>query len=165
MLVATFVLTVVFDLVIAIEIGMVLAAILFMKRMADVTAVRTWTKLDSDNDDKFKLLPDGCCVFEFNGPMFFASSEKFTELPIDNDCRVMIIRMQNVPALDISAMRSLNALRKLCEDRGIALLFSHINSQPLSVMRRSKFFGEDESEFVLSNIDDALTKASEILSK
>lgn len=161
-LVVTFVLTVVFDLVVAIEVGMILAAVLFMKRMADVTAVRAWTKLDSASSDALKLMPEGCSVLEFNGPMFFASSEKFASLPIEEGCRVLIIRMQNVPALDISAVRSLNAIKKMCEEKEIALILSHVNAQPLTVMRKAEFFGENEEKMLADTINTALARASEI---
>ena len=135
---------------------------MFMKRMADVTAVRPWTKLDSDSANELKFIPDGCCVIEFNGPMFFASSEKFSSLPMDDGCRVLIIRMQNVPALDISAVRSLNAIQKMCEEKSISLILSHVNTQPLTVLRKAKFFGENEEKLLADNINAALSRASEI---
>ena len=104
-LVATFVLTVVFDLVVAIEVGMVLAALLFLKRMADVTEIKSWKYIGDDideNDDpehiNLKQVPKHTLVYEIIGPMFFAAADKFLEISTGPDTRVLIIRMRGVPA-------------------------------------------------------------------
>lgn len=153
-LVVTFVLTVVFDLVVAIEVGIVMAAILFMKRMADVTKVRPWT---SKNADRMKEVPVNTAVYDLDGPMFFASSEKFSSINIPKDTRVVILRMKNVQFLDISAMRSLNAIRKNCEDNKITLILSHVNEQPMKVL--AKFSDDFSNVHFVDNIDDALVLA------
>ncbi|MBQ9994733.1 MAG: sodium-independent anion transporter, partial [Clostridia bacterium] len=114
-LVMTFVLTVVFDLVVAIEVGMVASAILFMKRMSDVTHIRPWTKADEMKESdagRLKNIPADTAVFELDGPMFFATSDKFASIPVREGDRVVILRMRNVPALDVSAMRSLEAIHR-----------------------------------------------------
>ena len=164
-LIATFILTVVFDLVVAIEVGMLAAAILFMKRMADVAHVRTWTEADemTENDGgRLKAIPAHTSVFEIDGPMFFASSDKFAAIPVKEGVRVMILRMRNVPSLDISAMRSLNAIHRLCQERGVALLISHVNEQPLAAMQKSGVYDAVGAEKFLPNIDEALAKAEEL---
>ncbi len=150
-LVVTFFLTVVFDLVIAIEVGMVMAAILFMKRMADVTKV---SKLTSISTEETKKIPTNTVVYQFDGPMFFASSEKFTSIEIPNDARVVILNMQNVSALDISAMRSLNTIRANCEKGNVTLILSHVNEQPMKVV--AKFTDEFKNVIFTANIDEAL---------
>ena len=161
-LVLTFVLTVVFDLVVAIAIGMGVAVILFMKRMADVTHVRAWSAADEHSESdggRLKDIPEHTAVFEIDGPMFFADSDKFSGFPIKDGDKVMILRMRNVPSIDVSAMRSLEALHRTCQKRGIILLLSHVNEQPLSVMKHAGFFEAVGEEHFLSNIDEALAVA------
>ena len=164
-LIATFILTVVFDLVVAIEVGMLAAAILFMKRMADVSHVRTWTEADeiSERDGgRLKKIPANTSVFEIDGPMFFASSDKFAAIPVREGAKVMILRMRNVPSLDISAMRSLNAIHTICQERGVTLLISHVNEQPLTAMKKSGFYEAVGAENFLPNIDEALARAESL---
>lgn len=164
-LVLTFVLTVVFDLVVAIEIGLLVAVILFIKRMTEVTHVRPWTRADeaaqSDND-RLKDIPEKTQVFELNGPMFFATSDVFSAIPVKNGTKVVILRMRNVPALDVSALKVLYKVCDYCKEKNIEVLFSHVNEQPLSVMKKSGFYellGEDRFP---ANIDEALAKAKEL---
>ncbi len=164
-LVVTFVLTVVFDLVVAIEVGMLIAMLLFMKRMADVTHLRTWSAADefsSKDAGRLKKIPERTTVFEINGPMFFASSDKFSAIPIKEGTRVIILRMRNVPTLDISAMRTLKAIHTVCKDTGVTLLLSHVNEQPMNVMVKSGFFAELGAENFMDNIDAALARAEEL---
>ncbi len=161
-LVLTFVLTVVFDLVVAIAVGMVLAIVLFMKRMADVSHIRIWSAADEmaeTDGGRLKAIPEHTAVFEIDGPMFFANTDTFSKFPIKDGDRVMIIRMRNVPALDASAMRSLQALYQTCLTDGITLLFSHVNEQPLSVMKKAGFVAEIGEEHFFANIDEALAYA------
>ena len=164
-LVVTFVLTVVFDLVVAIEVGMLIAMLLFMKRMADVTHLRTWSAADefsSKDAGRLKKIPERTAVFEINGPMFFASSDKFSAIPIKEGTKVIILRMRNVPTLDISAMRTLKAIHSVCKDTGVALLLSHVNEQPMNVMVKSGFFAELGAENFMDNNDAALARAEEL---
>lgn len=164
-LVLTFLLTVIFDLVVAIVAGLVLAMILFMKKMTDVTHVRPWTAADEHSESdggRLKSIPERTAVFELDGPMFFADSDKFTQFPIKEGDRVMILRMRSVPSLDISAMQSLHSLLRTCKERGMTLLLSHVNEQPLSVMKKSGFYDAVGAENFLPNIDEALAKAAEL---
>ncbi len=164
-LVVTFVLTVVFDLVVAIEVGMLIAVVLFMKRMADVARVRTWSLHGEDvsaDSERMKVIPDHTEVFEFEGPMFFASSEKFSSLTIKDGTKTVILRMSNVPSLDATAMESLYAIYKYCKKNNITLILSHANEQPLSVMKKAGFYEELGKENFLPNIDEALAYAEKL---
>lgn len=161
-LILTFVLTVVFDLVVAIEIGLLVAVFLFMKRMADVTHIRPWTKNDqmNENDEgRLKRIPPKTEVYEINGPMFFATSDKVASIPIKAGVSVIIIRMRNIPALDVSALRSLSSVYEHCQKRKIRVLFSHVNEQPLSVMKKSGFYDMVGEKNFCENIDAALSVA------
>ncbi|MBO5859714.1 MAG: sulfate permease [Clostridia bacterium] len=164
-LVVTFVLTVVFDLVVAIEVGMIISLVLFMKRMSDVAKIRTWTHNateETPDSDRLKDVPSNTEVIEFDGPMFFASSEKFNSIPINEGVEVIILRMRNVPALDITAMRALNEIYSTCNAKGLTLILSHTNEQPLSVMKKSGFYDRVGAEYFLPNIDEALSFAEKL---
>ena len=163
-LVVTFVLTVVFDLVVAIAVGMIIAVVLFMKRMADVANIRTWTKggENAPDSERLKEVPENTTVIEFEGPMFFASSEKFNSITFEEGIKVVILRMRNVPALDSTAMRVLNEIYSTCKKSDLTLILSHTNEQPLSVMKKAGFYDELGSENFLPNIDEALAYAEKI---
>ncbi|MBR5586329.1 MAG: STAS domain-containing protein [Clostridia bacterium] len=164
-LILTFVLTVVFDLVVAIEIGLLVAIILFMKRMADVTHIRPWTDTDekvADDNGRLKKIPPKTQVYEINGPMFFATSDKIASIPVKEGVKVIIFRMRNIPALDISALQSLLDVFALCKKKGIRVIFSHVNDQPMSVMKKSEFYDVVGAENFLPNIDEALAFAEKI---
>ena len=161
-LVVTFVLTVVFDLVVAIEVGMLIAVVLFMKRMADVARIRVWKKNGEDSgadSERLKDIPENTQVIEFEGPMFFASSEKFNSIPFNEGVTTVILRMRNVPALDATAMRALYDIYRTCKASGLTLILSHTNEQPLSVMKKAGFYDELGEEYFLPNIDAALEYA------
>ncbi|MBO4846393.1 MAG: sulfate permease [Lachnospiraceae bacterium] len=167
-LVLTFVLTVVFDLVVAIEVGIILASLLFLRRMSEVTEVRSWEYLDEDYDENndpmalsLRQVPKGVLVYEINGPMFFAAADKFMQINTKKGVRAVILRMRGVPALDISALRSLEAIHEVCEKNGIRLILSHVNEQPLSVMKKDHFDEKIGAENFAAHIDDALAMAAE----
>ncbi len=165
-LVVTFALTVIFDLVVAIAVGLILAVVLFMKRMGDVTHIRAW------NDDEFlashdhmqlKDIPDHTAVFEIEGPMFFASADKFSDLPVKPDVRVMILRMRDVPTIDATATRNLFDILSVCRERNILLLISHANEQPFKVMKKAGFVDAVGEDHFLSNIDESLAYAEKFV--
>ncbi len=160
-LIITFVLTVVFDLVVAIEVGMLIAVVLFMKRMADVARIRTW-KDNTEDSERLKDIPEGTEVVEFEGPMFFASSETFASIAIKENVKTVIIRMRNVPALDATAMRTLFDILESCKKSDITLILSHTNEQPLSVMKKAGFYDKAGAENFLPNIDEALAYAEKL---
>ena len=169
-LLTTMVLTVVFDLVVAIEVGIVMAALLFLKRMADVTEVRSWKyigeNIDENNDPEsinLKKVPDKTLVYEIIGPMFFAAADKFMDIHMESDVKVVIIRMRGVPAMDISALRSLKNIHNVCKKRGITMVLSHVQEQPKSMMEKAGFAAEVGEENFCANIDAALAYAQEIV--
>lgn len=164
-LVVTFVLTVVFDLVVAIEVGIVLAAILFMKRMSDVTDIEGWKYIDDEDDpDSISLrsVPEHTLVYEISGPMFFAAASKILEISLKEDTKILIIRMRSVNAIDATAMHNLETLYEDCKKKNITIVLSHVNEQPLSVMKKAgfdKLIGENN---FCAHIDDALAHASNL---
>ncbi len=159
----TFILTVVFDLVVAIAVGMVLACVLLMKRMADETSVKGWKYIDPDNDpDSIELrqVPEHVRVYEISGPMFFGATEALMDITVKDFTKVLVIRMRAVPALDASAMHSLEQLYDKCEKRGIKMVFSHVNEQPMKTMVKSGFYKKVGAENFCPHIDEALNRAA-----
>jgi SulP family sulfate permease len=174
-LLTTFFLTVVFDLTIAIEVGMVLAVFLFMRRMAMVTNVGVITRELSDEDEKTidpmaidkKNVPEGVEVFEINGPFFFGAVEKFKEAAeiIENPPRVRIIRMRNVPAIDSTGLHVLEQVLTDSRKEGTEVIFSGVHAQPLMAFDNSGLLKKIGGENIHSNIDEALARAEQILNK
>ena len=163
-MVVTFVLTVLFDLVIAIEVGMILAAMLFMKRMTEESAVTGWKYIDAENDTDsidLKIVPKNVRVYEISGPMFFGVADKILDVKLKEFTRCLVLRMRAVPAVDATAMNSLEMLYKKCEEKGVALVLSHVNPQPLEVMKKSGFYDRVGAEHFCAHIDDALTFAEQ----
>lgn len=161
-LVVTFVLTVVFDLVVAIAVGLVLAAVLFMKRMSDVTYVRRWDGKDGSSDSKAKDIPERTVIYEINGPMFFADADKFLDFSLDGDTKTVILRMSGVPSIDATAMKNLEILLAVCRSHNVTLILSHVHDLPLSVMKKAGFYDKVGAENFLPNIDDAIAHAEKI---
>jgi len=158
-MVTTFVLTVIFDLVIAIEVGMLMAAVLFMKRMSDESTVTGWKYIDSENDPDsidLKAVPKDVRVYEISGPLFFGAADKIADITLKDYTRSLILRMRSVPSLDITALNALEALHKKCGENGVRLILSHVNPQPLKVMKKSGFFDAVGSENFCEHINGAL---------
>lgn len=164
-LVVTFALTVIFDLVVAIEVGIVLAAILFMKRMSDVTEVEGWKYVDDEEDPdsiSLRTVPDKTLVYEISGPMFFAAAGKILNISLNEDTRVLVIRMRSVNAIDATAMHNLEQLQEACEKKGITIVLSHVNRQPMEVMKKSGFDKKIGADNFCAHIDDALKRAQDL---
>ncbi len=164
-MVITFVLTIVFDLVIAIEVGMILAALLFIKRMSEETAVKGWEYVDDINDkDSIDLrkVPEHVRVYEVSGPLFFGAADKILDISFKDYTKCLILRMRSVPAIDASAMAGLEQLHKKCKEKGVTLILSHVNTQPLNAMKKSGFFDKVGRNCFCNHIDDALKVASKI---
>lgn len=164
-LVLTFVLTVVFDLVVAIEVGLVLAAILFMKRMSDVTEVEGWKYADDEDDPDsitLRAVPKHTLVYEVSGPMFFGAADKILQITTNEDTKYLILRMRSVNAIDATAMHSLEQLYEMCEKKNILIILSHVNAQPRSVMAKAGFSRKIGEKNFCRHIDDALARAEEI---
>lgn len=165
-LIVTFVLTVVFDLVVAIEIGMVLACLLFIKRMSEETHADSWVYTDDDTpdiDEHLQKLPLQIRVYEITGPLFFGAADAIEHIVVKDFTRCLILRMRGVPALDSTAMNALQNLVKTCESKGITLVFSHVNEQPLHVMEKAGFVELVGKENFQSNISAALKRAEEVI--
>ncbi len=162
----TLILTVVFDLVVAIGVGMVMAALLFMKRMADVTEAHAWVDVDDEDTDPdnilLKKIPKNTRVFEINGPMFFAATDKYKYVLSDKDIDVLCIRMRNVPAIDATGVEALMRIVKRCERHNVKVVFSHVNEQPMKVMRKAGFVERVGEKNFCDHIDTALQRAEEI---
>lgn len=159
----TLVLTVVFDLVVAIEVGMILAAMLFMKRMSDETAVTSW-KYEADDDDEDELcdVPKHVRVYEISGPLFFGAADKILDVKVKDYTKCLVLRMRAVPALDSTAMNSLETLYKKCVDKGISVVFSHVNSQPMDVMKKNGFYDMVGEDKFCAHIEEAIALASKL---
>ena len=164
-LVITFVLTVVFDLVIAIEVGFVLACLLFMKRMSDETGIVGWKYVEEDTDDseKLKVLPKEIRVYEITGPLFFGAADRIAQIGMKEFTKCIIVRMRSVPAIDITAMNAIEELYARCEKKGIRLIFSHVNDQPLHVMEKAGFVEKVGRESFCDHIDSAVLKAKQYI--
>ena len=162
-LVVTFALTVIFDLVAAIMVGLSLACLLFMKRMADVAVVREWEYVEDtgDSQGRLKPVPSHVMVYEISGPMFFGAADKIPHIERNTGRHVLILRMRSVPAMDITALNSLQQLWEECREKGIRVIFSHVNEQPLSVFRKSGLYEQVGEENFAPNIDAALALAAE----
>ena len=163
-LVVTFFLTVVFDLVVAIAVGLSLACLLFMKRMADVAAVKEWEYVEDTGDDQGRLkpVPPHVMVFEITGPMFFGAADKIPHMERNTGKNVLILRMRSVPAMDITALNGLRRLYEECKSKNIKVLFSHVNEQPMSVFQKSGMFDLVGEDSFAPNIDAALERAVEL---
>ena len=166
-LVLTFFLTIIFDLVVAIEFGMLLAIILFMKRMSDEAEIKEWKYaeyMDSEEDRKDLMsVPIPVKVYEVNGPLFFGVAGLVADISVKDFTRCLIIRMRSVPALDVTAMNALEELYAECHKKGITVLFSHVNEQPMKVMKKTGFYEKVGEEYFVKNIHAALEKANKII--
>ena len=161
-LLVTFVLTIVFDLVVAIAVGMVLTAMLFMKRMSDETSVNGWTYIDPETDKEsidLRVVPKDVRVYEIIGPLFFGAADKIPEIILKDYTRCLILRMRAVPSLDSTALNALELLYEKCEKQGVKLILSHVNDQPLQAMKKSGFYKSVGKENFCRNIDEALKRA------
>ena len=168
---ATFLLTVLVDLTVAIEVGMVLAAFLFMKRMAEVTNVSAVTRelaeapdgYDTDpNGLRRREIPGGVQVYEIHGPFFFGAAETFKDTVGavgGSPPKVLILRLRDVPAIDSTAMHALRDLHRRYRKQGTLMLLSDVHAQPLLAMERSGLLGEMGEGAMFGNIDDALNHA------
>ena len=163
-LVLTFALTVIFDLVVAIAVGIVLACVLFMKRMADETQVTGWKYADEATDTdhiELKQVPKNTLVYEISGPMFFGASNKLLGVLLDIEGKnAVILRMRSVPALDATALSSLQEIYSKMKKKNVTLILSHVNQQPMSVMQKAGFDKLVGEENMCPNIDAALERAN-----
>ena len=167
-LLITFILTVVFDLVVAIEVGVPLAAVLFMHRMSEVTQVEGWKDFDPENDPDsidLRVLPKNTIVYEISGPMFFATAGKILQISPKEGTEALVLRMRSVSTIDSTAMHNLELLHDDCKKRGVQLIMSHVNEQPMHVIQKAGFDKKLGEENFCAHIDAALSRAQEIVGK
>ncbi len=173
-LLTTFLLTVLVDLTVAIEVGMVLAAFLFMRRMAEVTNISVLTHEFTDPVDDFehdpnairrRVIPEGVQVYEITGPFFFGAAEMFKDRVgrIAGKPKVLIIRMRHVPAIDSTGLHALRDLARRSTKEGTLVILSDVHTQPVVALERSGMYYELGEDNIHGNIDDALNRARQYL--
>ena len=173
-LLTTFLLTVFWDLTVAIEVGMVLAAFLFMRRMAEVTNISALTHEFQDPVNDFetdpnavrrRVVPAGVEVYEITGPFFFGAAETFKDRlgRIAVRPKVLILRMRHVPAIDSTGLHALRDLVHRSRHDGSLVFLSDVHAQPVVALERSGMYDELGEENIHGNIDDALNRAREHL--
>jgi SulP family sulfate permease len=157
-LIVTFILTIVFNLMTAIAVGLILTAFLFLKEMADSANVRPWTGAGS------KVIPEGSAIYELNGPMFFAATDKLLEIESEErGVSVIILRASNMTLLDIEAIRNLEKMVDECKENGVIVIISHIKDQPLRAMQKVGLIDKIGSENFCNTIDEAIARAEKII--
>lgn len=167
-LLTTFFLTVVFDLVIAIEIGMVLAAVLFMKRMSDATELGQMLKAKSHKDsdqtfeEEIKDVPRGVLIYEINGPLFFGAAQKFFDtLKIISDThKVLILRMRNVPIIDATGMKRLKDIIELLGERKIQVILTAVAPGVSAEIKKANVV---DDQHIKANVEEAVEMARGIV--
>lgn len=170
-LICSCVLTFAFDLVLAIEVGMVLSCVLFMKKMSDVTQVESWkyiTDMDyEEQDDNNELMevPGYIRIYEISGPLFFAAADKISNIlrSLNSDTKVVILRMRSVPAIDATALNYLWDMTVSLKEKGITLIFSHVNEQPKAAFDKRGFTELVGAENYCTNINHALEHAKSLV--
>lgn len=174
-LLLTFFLTVFFDLTVAIEAGVVLAAFVFMFRMAEAVEVSSGVRLLDENgeedpagaDDQRALLPEGVEVFQINGPLFFGASNRLDNLldQFFSAPKVFILRMRLVPIVDASGVHALKTLADRCHRRGIVLILSGLQPQPKRVIADMRLDARDGQLYFVPDYPGALRLAASIVDK
>lgn len=173
-LIITFGLTVLTDLTVAIQFGVIISAILFMKRMSDVTDAKFLDKGVYDTDEEFiasgiteDFIPEEIEIFEINGPFFFGAASLFKDslnnikfLP-----KVLILRMRNVPAIDATGLSALEWIIDSSKANGVQIVISGINSQPYKALCKSELDKKIGEIYICQNINEAIKKSKELLSK
>ena len=164
-LMLTFALTIVFDLVTAIAVGMLITVALFMKMVSEETEVKGWKYYCDENSEVTHLreLLKSVRVYEINGPMFFGMTDRISDISVKDFTKYLIIRMRGVPSLDATGMNALENLYDYCSENGVRLIFSHANEQPMKTMRRAGFVDLIGEEHFRPNIDDAIAHAHALL--
>ena len=142
-----------------------IAGILFLKRMSDEADVHGWEYFDEETDTEslsMRSVPKHVRVYEISGPMFFGMTDMISEITVKEFTRVLVIRMRGVPALDASAMKSLEDLYNRCSKAGVKVVFSHVNAQPMKTMEKAGFVEKVGRDNFCAHIDDALERAASL---
>lgn len=168
-LLATFALTIIFDLVVAVEVGMILAGVLFIKRMAETTEISRVTPHDElETPEQMahgKDIPEGVVVYRIFGPFFFGAAEKMEDALLRTGPlpRVLILRMQLVPAMDATALNALESIVERMQATGGAVILSGPHRQPLDMMTKAGFIEKLGRRNIRAHFDDALKRAREVI--
>jgi len=173
-LLITFFLTVIFDLTIAIEIGLLIACLLFMRRVAETTKISIYTDTIDPNaqtdmvvkDDQIKI-KKGIEVYEIDGPFFFGIANRFEELMISqhHHPKVRVIRMRHVPFIDSTGLHNFTNFVKKCKEERIMIVLSGVNDKVHETLKNSGFYNIMDEKNICENINEALKRAEEILPK
>jgi len=172
-LITTFVLGVVVNLLFSVEVGVLAAAVLFLRRMSEVTSIRQWEDFtegatDGENAEHpgFKKIPEKTLVYEIEGPVFFATvDDLISKIKVKRRYDAIILRMRSVPCIDITAIRSLERLVELCKEKDDDLIFSHVNAQPMRALKKAGLVDKVGEENFCTNIDFALERATKIVAE
>jgi SulP family sulfate permease len=168
-LVTTFLLTVVFDLVVAVEVGMVLAAMLFIKRVADTTEVSRVFESDVlESPEQLmegKDVPEGVLVYRIFGPFLFGAAEKMEDAieRVEVMPKVLVLRLHLVTAMDATALNALESLVERARKHGGVVVLSGLHRQPMEMLRQAGFLETVGRENLVAHYDDALLRAREVL--
>lgn len=168
-LMGTFLAGVLVDLLFAVEMGVIISAVLFMRRMSDVTSVRGWEypteeEIAADPDRlSLRIVPRHTLVYEIEGPIFFATVDELMRITVTSSTRVIILRMRAVPSMDITALGTMEQFLERCKSMGITLILSHVMEQPYSMMEKARFVEKVGRENFCANIDEALERAGTLV--
>lgn len=171
-LLTTFFLTVFFDLILAIEIGLILSSFIFMKRMSEATTINNAENLfgaaESNGEKLFEeelpYIPKNTMLYEINGPLFFGASQKFQEFLTDlkQEPKVLILRMRNVPFIDATAVNRLKEFHQKLKSCGTTIIISGANRQVKEELFKSEFYSLIGKNNILDNINQAIERAEKI---
>ena len=168
-LLTTFFLTVIFDLVIAIEIGIVLSSFMFMKRMSESVNIQDFSSENGNGehlfDEELLEIPEGVILYEINGPLFFGAARQFQETITNTQVqpKVIIIRMRYVPLIDATGYQSIKEIIKTYKARKIKVIISGIGKSLRKDFEKNEVFSIIESDFVVEEIHIAIERAKENL--
>ncbi|MCB0301555.1 MAG: STAS domain-containing protein, partial [Calditrichaeota bacterium] len=171
-LLATFLLTVLLDLTVAIQVGVVLAALLFMRRMSEVTKVGYVTRQMNDEDaaeepmEDQAGIPDGVEIFEVNGPFFFGAAERFKSAlgVVHQKPQVLILRMRHVLSIDATGIKALDEVIAKTQREGTHLILSGVHTQPLFALEKIGLVDQIGRENLCENLDSSIKRAKKIIS-
>ena len=164
-LLTTFFLTVIFDLIIAIEIGIVLSSFMFMKRMSESVQIQNISTETTNSehlfDEEFLDLPPGVLLYEINGPLFFGAARQFQETITNTHLQphIIIIRMRYVPLIDATGYQSLKEIIKSFKAKGITVILSGISESLKNDFEKNQMFEVLEHDFIFKDIKEAIEKA------
>ena len=154
---------------------MLLACLLFMKRMSDETSVKSWkynniheeerdiAKQDREEREHLMNISEPIRVYEMSGPLFFGAADRIGTIVVKDMTKYLILRMRSVPAIDITAMNAMENLYNKCKRDGITLILSHVNEQPMRVMQKSGFYDKVGKDNFCKNIYAAIDRAENLL--